>query len=166
MKNKTALIIFINGVFLFLLIFSATSAYASPLSFFVDEITIKETTYENNFATKIIHLCTLLLPILIVFAILFLTHTAVLWNKLDFYNQRIMRNLDIMGYAFLGFSVLVYFVIILTPQLDILQTQLVRVTILDIFDGMYLAGIGLFFLLVSTVLSKAKALKEETDLTI
>lgn len=162
MKNKTALLIFINGMFLFLFIFALSKIMSSPISIF----TSSEEIYPESAKLMGVHINNVLFAIILIVSMILLSISIWRWNDQDFYNPSIIKRMRIVGSMFL---ILGLFALIMRYTFGAISLQqLAEISYLNIayIDGFLIGTIGLFFFLISSILLNAKRLKDENDLTI
>lgn len=168
MKSKTAVALFIAGIFMFLLSISYRVIYKSPVSLFADTFTVDGQTYTTDLYSKAIHFCSVLYFISLVTAILLLSLVVYRWNNLDFYNRNIIKQLDFLGTIFLLVGGLTIFVHLGLGRTIGSSTSVTNIWgyHLHLRDALFICAIGCFFFLITAVLTTGKRLKDENDLTI
>jgi len=162
MKNKTAVLIFINGMFLFLFIFTLSKILSSPVSIF-------GTSEEMFFASallKAVHINNLLFAASLILSMILLSISIWRWNDQDFYSPKVMKRMRIVGSLFLILGLITLILRYATGTLSLQQLTDISYLNISYIDGFLIGTIGLFFFLVSAVLLNAKRLKDENDLTI
>jgi hypothetical protein len=162
MKNKTALLIFINGMLLFLFIFALSKIMSSPVSIFGSS----EEIIEANALLKAIHINNILFAAGLLLSMILLSISTWKWNDQDFYNSQIMKRMRMVGSLFLIMGLITIILRNASGALSLQQLSEISYLNSSYIDGFLIGTIGLFFFLVSAVLLNAKRLKDENDLTI
>ena len=166
MMNRTAAIIFLNFIFIFMLTIIASMLKFNPTPLLSEVIVFKGISYDVGLWDKLLYLCLIFYGITIILSMVFLIHTAYRWNRLHFYDKTIFRNFTLLGILYTSIGVLTFVSSLNASFSQIQNIAKIRNVSLDSKHSVFIITIGLLFFLITAILKEAKRLKEETDLTI
>ena len=167
MKNNTSVVAVLLFVFIYLLLrpFSILFSNAPNPSFFGKEHLIEGETYSSIWINAIqINNGLFLLIVLSTMILLYMAFKK--WHNLKLYDTSIIKKLDSIAYLFIAEGIITCILYFATVTKDFTQTDVFNVLQLDVQHGLFMIVIGLLFALITSILTNAKVVKDENDLTI
>ena len=167
MKNNATVVALLLLVFCFLLIWPS-AIYFSGLpvpSIFDSTYTLNGTDYNNPWIT-IVLLNNILFTIVVVTTMILLVAAFRKWNNIKYYDVSIIKKLDLAAYLFIIEGIIAMFLSLAVPREAFSNTAVFKTIHFDLLHGIFLLLIGLLFALITSVLTNAKVVKDENDLTI
>ncbi len=130
-----------------------------------NKIGISEFTL-SNFSVSVMYIINLALIVIMLATIILLIRAFKTWNNLKYYDVTIIKKLDIVALLFIGEGLLIFYSLALTGHTQVAQNKILKVLHIDPFLGLMFLIVGLLFALITSILTNAKLVKDENDLTI
>ncbi|MAM29709.1 MAG: hypothetical protein CMC13_11865 [Flavobacteriaceae bacterium] len=167
MKNNASVVAIILLVFMYMLIrpFGLLFSVVPTPSIFESEHVIEGETYTSSWINLVqINNAVFFLVLLIAIILLFMAFKK--WHAVKFFDVSIIKKLDVVAYLFIIEGIITSILYFVTIGKDFTKTVLFSKLQLDLQHGLFLTVIGLLFALITSILTNAKIIKDENDLTI
>tara|TARA_A100000171_G_C2139849_1_gene154080 strand:+ start:9052 stop:9555 length:504 start_codon:yes stop_codon:yes gene_type:complete len=167
MKNNATVVALLLIVLFFMLIWPF-SLYFSGLptpSVFDNTHLIEGEIYSSIWINAVL-LNNIILSLTIAITSILLIMAFRKWNNIKHYDVSIIKKLDVCAYLFIAEGILTLFLSIRVPRHGFIKTDMFNTLHLDFLHGTFLLVTGLLFALITSILTNAKVVKDENDLTI
>ncbi|WP_432412000.1 hypothetical protein [Rasiella sp. SM2506] len=167
MKNNATVVALLLIVLFFMLIwpFSMYFSGLPTLSVFDKTHFIEGKVYSSIWINAVL-LNNIILSLVITITGILLLMAFRKWNTIKHYDVSIIKKLDVCAYLFITEGILTLFLSLRVPRQDFTKTDMFNALHLDFLHGTFLLVIGLLFALITAILTNAKLVKDENDLTI
>ncbi len=167
MKNNATVVALILIVLFYMLIWPFSFYFSGLLTPSVFDKThqIGDEIYSNIWINVVL-LNNIILSLIIIITSILLIMAFRKWNNIKHYDLSIIKKLDICAYLFIFEGIITLFLSLRVQGQDFAKTELFNAFQLDFLHGTFLLIIGLLFALITAILTNAKLVKDENDLTI
>lgn len=166
MKTNSSIVAMLLLVLVYVLLRPLSVLFAKWAPSIFDKIHNLDGENYSSFWINIVQLNNLLFSLITLTTMILLVMAFRKWQNLKHYDISIIRKLDLVGYLFIIEGIIILLLNFAIMGKDFTKNTRFKGIYMDIHEGALTILIGLLFLLITSILTNAKFVKDENDLTI